>query len=198
MIGDRSRASRMTASVATNSCHFHLPSERSQPMSASKPAIRMLVARTISSSPTIRTERRRRGSSSASSMSCWTTQLKYDPVTNTESSVYCLRHTASACASFSHTARSTSSTSPRRLSRLNASMPSTCRSHVRWRRTCRVLGRSSGSSGPPEKIRWLYLQAKAGRWPQVLTLPTRRRALLHSLGDQPPEFLGLHCVGLHL
>ena len=27
-------------------------------------------------------------------MSCWTTQLKYDPVTNTERSVYCLRHTA--------------------------------------------------------------------------------------------------------
>ena len=64
-------------------------------MSASKPAIQMRVARTISSCPTIRTERRLRGSSSASSISCWTTQVSSTiPMTETERSVYCLRHTA--------------------------------------------------------------------------------------------------------
>ena len=61
----------------------------------SKPAILMPVARTISSYRTIRTERRHRGSSRASSMHLLDeTGLKYDPVTETERSVYCLRHTA--------------------------------------------------------------------------------------------------------
>ena len=64
-------------------------------MSASKPAILMLEGKTIFFCPTIRTERRLRGSSSVSSITCWTeTGLKYDPVTETERSVYCLRHTA--------------------------------------------------------------------------------------------------------
>ena len=64
-------------------------------MSASKPAILMREAKTISSCPNTRTERRHRASSSASSISCMDeTGLKHDPATNTERSVYCLRHTA--------------------------------------------------------------------------------------------------------
>ena len=72
----------------------------------------------------------------------------------------------SACASSSHTARSTSSTSPRTLapalSRSSASMPSTCRSHVRWRRTCRALG----SSKPIERNALSSTAKRADRFAQ--------------------------------
>ena len=92
--------------------------------------------------------RRLHGSSSVSSISCW---MKQDSNTirrrrRSAASIACATP-RSACGSFSHTARSTSSTSPRMpapaSSRSNASMPSICRSHVRWRRICRVLARGS-------------------------------------------------------
>ena len=76
------------------------------------------------------------------------TGLKHDPVTERRSAAsIAFGIPRSACASSSHTARSTSSISrrmlARALSRSSASMPGTCRSHARWRRTCRALGRSS-------------------------------------------------------
>ena len=61
---------------------------------ARKHAIQMREARTFFSCPSIRTERRLRGSSSASLISCWTSGSSDDPVTQTERSVYRLRHTA--------------------------------------------------------------------------------------------------------
>ena len=54
----------------------------------------MPVARTISSCPSIRTGQRHRGSSSQFNQLLDDTGLKHDPVTETDRSVYCLRHTA--------------------------------------------------------------------------------------------------------
>ena len=77
----------------------------------------------------------------------------------------------SACGSFSHTARSTSSTWRRTLapalSRSSASMRSTCRSHGKWRRTCRALGRSR------KQIALLFLDSGVLRY-TLSARPTRR------------------------
>ena len=75
------------------------------------------------------------------------TGLEHDPVTDTERSVYCLRHTAICMRIIlSHgkvnifNLAKNAGTSVEQIERFF--MPSTCRSHGRWRRTCRALGSS--------------------------------------------------------
>ena len=73
--------------------------------------------------------------------------LKHDPVTETERSVYCLRHTAICMRIILSHGKvnifNLAKNAAPALSRSNASTPSTCRSRARWRRICRALGRSS-------------------------------------------------------